>query len=185
MINLLNKLALDNKKIFAIALVCLIIIYIDFTFLTKLQLRTIGNSRTKIIKLKEDMGALIRDLKIMQQSQIKQVAPLKSKKIISDEEIPSLLQDISDIANKHNVKIKQIKPSRDTKAKDEAVQGAILSPTIITLDLSCGYHSLGSFLNDLENAVRFIAVQGMKVTSSSSDYLNQSVNLVLKTYVKK
>jgi len=72
MLNSLNKLELDKKKIFLIILACLIIIYIDFAFLIKLQLRSIGTVGEKIIKLKKDMDVLAKDLAIMQQAQKEQ-----------------------------------------------------------------------------------------------------------------
>jgi type IV pilus assembly protein PilO len=182
MINLLNKFSLDNKKIFLLILLCLIIVCIDFTFIIKLQLRGIGTVRAKIIKLKKDIDSLNKDLIAMQQAKQEQIAVVETKKIISEEEIPSLLQDISNTANKYNVKIMQLRPSRDTETKEKITSGRKL---LVTLDLLCGYHSLGSFINDLENAERFITVQEMKIVRSSSDYLYQNVNLVLKTYVKE
>lgn len=181
-INLLSKFYLDNKKISLFILLGLIIIYIDLTFIAKLQLRGIGIARAKIIKLKKDIDSLNKDLAAMQQAKQEQIAVVETKKIISEEEIPSLLQVISDTANKHNVKIMQLKSSRDTKTKERTAFGMRL---LLTLDLFCGYHSLGSFINDLENAERFIVLQEMKIVRSGSDYLYQNVNLVLKTYIKE
>lgn len=184
MMNLLNKFGLDNKKIFLFMLLCLIMVYIDFAFITKLQLRSIGTARAKIIKLEKDLDSLNKDLVAIRQAKKEQIAVAETKKIISEEEIPSLLQDISNTANKYNVKIMQIKPFRDTETKEKLTSRRKL---LVTLDLLCGYHSLGSFINDLENAERFITVQEMKIvrSSSSSDYLYQNVNLVLRTYVKE
>jgi Tfp pilus assembly protein PilO len=131
------------------------------------------------------MEALSRDLIAMQQSKTKQEVVTKAKEIISEGQLPWLLQEISDIANKFEVKITQIKPSQDVKSQEEIIAPVKLFPLFITLDLSCGYHSLGSFINELENANRFIAIKDMRISRSSSDYLHQSITLVLKTYVKK
>lgn len=189
MINLLNKIQLDKKKIFFIVLGSFVILYLDFVFLIGLQFKHIKNISPKIIKLKQDMENFSKELATMQdlkgkQVETKQKALLKAKKVISEEQIALLLQSISDVANKNNVSISKILPS---KAKEERASAGTLKLTslLITLDLSCGYHNLGRFLNDLENAENFITVQEMKITYSSSDYLRQNVNLVLKTYVKK
>jgi len=195
--NLLNKLnalkfdKLDNKKIFLIVLACLFIFYLDFTFIMKLQLQGIRTLTPKIIKLKKDIDNLAKDLSWMQDLERKagkdkmQMAALKPKEIISEDKILLLLQEISDLANKNKAKIMQINTSKDAKVQEEAIAGEKLLPIIITLDLNCGYHSLGTFINALENARQFIDVQDMKIIRDPHNYLLQSVNLIIKTYAKK
>lgn len=187
MINFLAKFAnkLDNKKIALIILVCLTIVYLDFTFIFKLQLQGIRNSKAKIVKLKEGLETLNKDLIIMQQTPAKQETNIKPKEVIIEGKLPLLLQEISDIANQFDVKIMQIKTAQDTKSQEEIIAPVKLSAIFINLDLSSGYHSLGGFINGLENSKRFIAVKELRITRSPSDYLRQSVSLVLKTYVKK
>ncbi len=194
MINLLNKLnelKLDNKKIFLIVLACLLILYIDFTFIIKLQLQGIRTLTPKVIKMKKDIDNLAKDLSSMQDLERKagrdkaQIESLRPKEIISEDKILLLLQEISDLANKNKVKIMQINTPRDKKAPEEIIAGERLSPIIITLDLTCGYHSLGTFINALENARQFIDVQDMKIIRDPRNYLLLNANLILKTYAKK
>lgn len=187
MANLLNKLGADFQKLFLIILVGAVVIYVDYTFIIKLQLRSIGSAKTKIIKLKKDIAALNKDLALMQQSQdqMKQKTPLKTKIIISEDEMTGLLQRIYNLANKNNVRIIQIKPLKDPKAKEEAMGSQKVIPMAIVMNLSCIYHSLGSFISDLENAEQFLAVQDLKIVRSPGDYMRQNVTLNLKTYVKK
>lgn len=194
MINLLNKLnelKLDNKKIFLIVLACLLILYIDFAFIIKLQLQGIRTLTPKVIKMKKDIDFLAKDLSSMQDLERKagkdkaQIESLRPKEIISEDKILLLLQEISDLANKNKVKIMQINTSRDKKAPEEIIAGERLSPIIITLDLTCGYHSLGTFINALENARQFIDVQDMKIIRDPRNYLLLNANLILKTYAKK
>ena len=195
MTNLLNKLKglkLDNKKIFIIAFVGVLILYIDFAFIMKLQLQGIRTLTPKIIKLKKDFNNLAKDLSWMHDLGLEaskdkaQIgAPNKAKEIISEDKILLLLQKVSDLANKNQVKIMQINTSKDAKVQEEVIAGERLLPVIITLDLICGYHSLGSFINALENAGQYIDVQDIKIIRDPHDYLLQNVNLVLKTYAKK
>jgi len=191
MINLLdklNELKLDNKKIFLIAFVGLLIVYVDFAFIIKLQLQGIRTATPKIIKLKKDVDNLAKDLSWMQDLErkaSKDKRTLKPKEIISEDKVLLLLQEVSDLANKNRVKIMQINTSKDAKVQEEVIAGEKLSPIIITLDLTCGYHSLGSFINALENARQYIDVEDMKIIRDPRDYLLQNVNLVLKTYARK
>jgi len=187
MANLLNKLGSDIQKIILIILVSVIVIYVDYAFIIKLQLGSIGSAETKITQLKKDIAALNEDLARMQQSQgqMEQKIPLKTKTIISEDEMTGLLQGIYNLAHKDNVRIIQIRPLKDPNAKEEVMGSQKIMPMAILMDLSCVYHSLGSFISDLENAEQFLAVQDLKIVRSSGDYMRQNVTLNLKTYVRK
>ena len=156
-----------------------------------MQRKGIKTIQEKATKVKQEIEALNRDLAAMydlesKQSDIKNEAALRSKKIILEGEIPLLLQDISSIANKRNVKIMQINSSKESKAKEEVSFGKEkLKSVVITLDLMCDYHGFGGFINDLDNAEQFMAIQEMKIIPNAKDYFQQRVSLVLKTYVKK
>ena len=190
MMNLLNKLELDNKKIYLIILVFIILIFLDFTFVIRRQLQNIKNIQPKIIKLKKDLDALNKDLAKIQELKNKQVganqkpAP-KVKKIIPDPQTVSLLQNISEVANRDGVQIMQIKSSKETQSKQEKLPVDKFTPLVITLDLVSDYHHFGRFINDLENSQTFIAVESFKINSQQPDYIKQKISLVLKTYVTK
>ena len=180
MINLL-ELELDKKKVILIILVCIIIICVDYALLIKLQLRGIGDIGTKIIKLKNDIDTLNKDLVMMQQTQKNQKVVTKTKKIISEGQLPSFFQTLSNIANKNNIKIMEIKPSKEEKGVSA---GGFISMSI-ALDLSCSYHHLGKFINDLENFEIFMAVENLRILPQGDDYFKQAADVVLKIYVKK
>lgn len=193
MLEMTGKIKLDNKKIFLIIVICLVIVYFDFQFLIKLQLKALKGLRPKIVRLKEDLDTLNKDLVKMQDLKNRQIGANQKvasdvKRIISEGEIASLLQDVSDMANKNEIKILQMKPARESPGLKQAIAVAGIekfTPLLITLDLFCDYHHLGKFLNDLENAKDFIAVQNIKITSQQTDYLKQKASLVLKAYVRK
>lgn len=188
--DILNQLQSDNKKIYLVLLVFLILTYIDFTFIMGGQMRTLRGIQPKIIKLKKDLDALNRDLAKMQalkskqpESAVKQ--PSKMKKLVSEAESVSLLQDISKLAYKHGVQIIQIKPVKEAPLKSEKVPSDKFISFVITLDLVCDYHNFGKFINDLENYEVFVSVQSLKINASSDNYLKQKASLVLKTYATK
>lgn len=187
-----KKLESDKKMTLLIIPVCLILLYLDFTFVMKPQLSGIKTLTPKIIKLKKDLSGIEKDLLRMQDLKNKQIeGKLKqfsgAPKIISEEYIALLLQEVSDLANKNAVRIVQMKPEKAAQSqKQEKVSPpAKITPLLINLELLCDYHHLGGFLNDLENAQSFIAVQNIKITSQAADFFRQKVNLVLRTYVKK
>lgn len=180
---------MDKKKIILIILISLIALYSDFRFIIKMQLGGINTTKSKLTQLKKQIDKVTKELTAMQelkrkQEQMRKEMLARVKKFISKGQLTSLLEDISLTANKNKVKFTQIKPSKQIKQDDKALQGAKLTPLVITLDLSGGYHELGSFINDLENKEQFLAVESLKIENDTSNYLHQKVNLTLKTYVK-
>ena len=182
-----KKLQLDQKAIIIIIAASLIIIYLDYTFLIKRQIKAISKVSPKVAKIKKDLNDINKNLLAIQGLKNKQSASerKKFKEIISQEEVALLLQEISSIANNDGVKILQIKPSKEAQAKPEKIADQTLSSLLVTLDLVCSYHNLGKFINDLEDARMFMQVQNIKITEKDADSPIQLVNLVLKTYVKK
>ncbi|MFH0739171.1 MAG: type 4a pilus biogenesis protein PilO [Candidatus Omnitrophota bacterium] len=186
----LNK-ELDKNKIILIVALCLILIYLDISFIIRAQARGISALQPKIIKLNTDINDLAKGLAAIKEfTQEKALAvrkgePEAAKKIIQEEELPLLLQEITDTANGTSTKIMQIKPIKDPKAKEEIVAGVKVMPLMIALDLSCGYHSLGSFISTLENSKKFMLTQEIKILTNPENYLCQNVALTIKTYVKK
>ncbi len=185
-INLIEKFALDNKKIVLILIISSVLLYLDINFLFKAQMNGVKKSGVELVRVKNDLKNLEIGLRNMQDVKSRQKNlsqdKVKAKKIIFESQVALLLQDISKIGNANNIKILQIKPSRE--AQKVSAQGKF-SPVSISLDLICGYHNLGKFINALENNQAFISVEGLKIEAQPQDVLRQKVSLMLKTYVKK
>jgi Tfp pilus assembly protein PilO len=192
----LGKLQLDNQKIALIIAGCLILAYLDYSFIMKLQIDSVKKLTPKIVKLRQDLDSFAKNFKKLQEvkkqeSQTKENAPLKRRRLISENEITSLLQYISDAANKDSVKIMQIKPSKVALVpkpgakQSKQAEPEKFTPLLFSLDLFAGYHNLGRFINDLENSEIFISVEEIKILSQEKDIFEQKVNFTLKTYVKK
>lgn len=182
---------MDKKKIILIVSACCIVIYLDYNLILKKQLGGISALKPKITQLKQDIENLNKDLAMIEDLKAKQAKqPEKGasriKRIVSEGGLPSLLEEISSLANKNSVKIKQIKPLWESK-KDEKVKAAQKSfaPLLIAMDLSCDYHHLGGFIGALENNEYFMAVENLRIVNEGSNFLQQKVSLALKTYVKQ
>jgi len=186
----LANIKLDKQKKILIAIICVIIVYVDTTYILKAHQAGLKSTDAKILKLKNDLLNLDRDAANMRAAKAKQSLGIqegnvKSTKIISENQISGLLQDISNQANKFDIKIDQIRPSRQDQDAKSAVASDKVSVLLINLDLICDYHSLGKFINSLENYLVYMAVSELKISNQLADYMKQKVNLVLKTYVAK
>jgi len=180
--NPVERFNLDNKKIMLICIIFIIFVYMDYSFILKPQMQSLGAKKREVTVLKNNLKSLEADLNNMRQLKAsgKVTVVRKSKKIIFDLQLPSLLHDISKLANANNVRIVNIKPVR------EEVKGAPvkLHPVSIMLDLECGYHNFGKLINALENNEVFLAVEGFKIEAQKKDPLRQKISLTLKTYVR-
>lgn len=184
----LGNLQLNKQTKILIAVFLALIVYADASFIFKGQLSGLSRLDAKISKLNTDLANLNRGLENMRASQSApqpQKKVLKSSKIISDSQVPGLLQEISAQANKLDIKIVQIFPSRQAQKEKAPIGQGKITPLLINLDLATDYHSLGRFIQALENSSVFMQVQELKIFAQEPDYLKQQVVLVLKTYVAK
>jgi Tfp pilus assembly protein PilO len=166
--------------------------YIDYAIVLKAQLNTLQQINTAILNNKKNIEKLQKDLNNLAETQRKErqmgkTGLVKIKKLITNEQIPLLLKEISDLANQHQVRIMQLRPEKgekDTKSAKIAKAQNLIGEKI-NLDLSCDYHRLGQFLNAIENSEVYLELEDMKISSVANDYFRQNVRLVLKTYVKE
>lgn len=188
----LNNMQLNKKKLFLFALVGAIIIYLDLSMVMKSQLGAIKSRNSKIKELKVNFDSFERDMKKMQEAKSKEQSGLKDlkkgKRTLSHDSLVALLQGISGLANKNNVKLLKATPSEEKPLVPNAPAPAasiMFAPVIIRLELVSDYHSLGSFINEVESDQILVLVQELSITSEKQDPMKQRINLVLKTYVKK
>ena len=184
-----EKLLLDKKKLLLVVVVSATMVFLDVSFILKMQLASIAGVGPKITKLKSDLEKFNKDLEKAQSmkdkgSQEAKSAAAKYKKIISEGQISALLQSISEAAGKNNIRITQMKYAPEPK-ETKQVGGEKLTPYLISVELSSDYHTLGKFLNELENGEVFIAVQDLRITPGDQPAIKQSVLVTLKTNVRK
>lgn len=188
---LVDSLDLDNKKLILIAILSIIVFYIDFSFILKGQMDSVARLNPKLKTMQQNITNFQRDFKFMQDSNRKQgITSLnvaaKPKKLIFEYQVASLLQDIAKLANSNNIRILHIKNSKESQVKSDK-SGAIgkFPALFITLDLICDYHALGKFINALENQEVFVAVQDLRINYQDQDPNKHKVNVILRSYVKK
>ena len=186
----LDNIQLDNQKKILIVIFFVFIVYVDLNYILKAQLGGLNNLNPKIISLENDLKNLNHDLENMRISKGKQGVAVqksvfKSSKILPEGKISGLMQDISNEANKLNIRIIQIRPSRETLNVKSTIPADKFTPILINLDMVCDYHNLGRFINWLENSEVFMEIQDFKISTQASDYIRQRVALTIKTYVAK
>lgn len=108
-------------------------------------------------------------------------------------ELPSVMEFLSSLASKTNVKIQTIFPKRqsglmqpqalqqqpkDSRKDEEAVYKEIP----IQIDALAGYHELGTFLSLLETGERPMQVASLRISGNPKESRRHQINLVIQSY---
>ncbi len=186
------KKAKKNEIIAFTFLICAFILAgYFFLFLNPAVLRIMDLS-SKISKLQSDLT--IADLAISGMPKLeKEVADLKNKavaysnKLPREEEFPALLESLSMMAQNTDVKITKITPIKDTEAQfaEKKALSVIYQEKGILINAQCGYHQLGTFVSELENAERFMEISDITIESVAATPRQHKVQLIVKTFILK
>ena len=185
-----KKFEFDRKKITAGVVILLLLLYLDVNYVLIGRFKRLKVISPKIAELKRDIVKLNKDLALVEAKEkaagrVQGSAEKTVERIISEEKITQILEYISQVANLRQVKIMRIIPLRSSEKPVKTTPETKYSPLLITLEISSGYHQLGRFINDLENADVFLEVDELQIKSDVRYYPQQQASLVLKTYVKK
>lgn len=106
-----------------------------------------------------------------------------------EEELSSVIERLSDLANQSQVKIQTIFPQRelgDDLAVTRATTGSqplVVYKTIpIQIDALAGYHQLGTFLNLVELGDKPMRVAGLRVSANPKEPKRHLVKLLILSY---
>ncbi len=162
--------------------VCLAGLYIKFLLLP--QMRFVARSSADLKKAAAAAGALERD--ISETGGLKKQVAMFRDKIASrermlpaEQEIPKLLEDLSNMAKKENVKIIGITP---LKPNQELKPDQTYREIPILINAKSGYHELGKFISDIENADRFMKVVDINIKQDAAAPKKHDVQLMVFTY---
>lgn len=193
--------SIERKKLLLISAGVVAVIVLDAIFLLGWQFKIVTKVSSSVSKIKSDIKTFNKDLEA--QEKLKSLTAQEITKIeknprgiIREEQFPSLLKEISEIANKNKVRITQIKPlvekaSKVSQATGKKSKGKKPAPEVasasvaLELDVLAEFHRFGAFLNDLENARSIMAIESLKMMPDSSNAQRQKIKLVLRAYVKK
>jgi len=157
-----------------------------FSLLLKPQVAGVFSIAMKNNKMKCDLKSVENDISNIERYK-KEIANYKDKvekyerMLPAEQEIPSLLENLSSMARSSGVKIVGITPVqvKENKAKDEH----IYQETPILISAKSGYHELGSFLASLESSDRFMKVVDIDIKSNRTTPKKHDVELLVLTYV--
>ena len=113
--------------------------------------------------------------------EIKTRANYYSRKLASKVDVPQILKELNQIAERLNIKFVSVKPLERKKAMLPGSEEFLLL-TPITIKLQCGYHQLGIFINQIENSPRLMKISTLKITANARNIWEHQVELAITSY---
>ena len=159
-----------------------------FLLMQPLQLRNLMKINSEIGVMSKDFMQGKTDIqrKDQYQAQLKELKEEKEmigNRILSEEEIPLIMENISHLARKNDVRINQIMPLKEAlKEVLDTEEGKYLSLPIL-VNSRAAYHDLGRFVNDIENDKIFMSILAFDIAASGDDPKNHSVRITIKAFV--
>lgn len=189
----LAKSKLDNlnekNRYYVLGGILILVFLLDYFVIMMPQVKTLVVLNPKITTLSKDLKQARADIKGVNQYQA-QVAQLREKmkmvgsNILAREEIPTILENISVLANVSKIKINQIMPMKESQklvlSNDE---GSYYSLPIL-INARGSYHNIGRFLNRIEMNGIVMSVLDFDITATNDDPYRHSLNLTVKTFVR-
>ncbi len=116
-------------------------------------------------------------------AQVKEGMRYYHKRLQTEAGIPEMLKELNQIAGDLNIKFAGVKP-KDAQRISLSADAGVLVQIPIAVELKCGYHQLGQFINRIESSsTRFMKVTELKVSSNTQDIWVHNVELVITTYI--
>lgn len=183
-----------GQKIILFAVVILVVFAL-IQFVTRPSIRALNNLGKQISQARADLKkteALIAKKPQMDSQLISLQTELEDLKSALPlySEMPNILQDISRLAGESKVKILKVEPMRQerltkTQPKQSEARSAlpIYMGIPIKIEAKGGYHSLGRFINKIENSENFMSIADLNVESNPVDMYSHDIRLLIVAYV--
>ncbi|MCX5687145.1 MAG: type 4a pilus biogenesis protein PilO [Candidatus Omnitrophica bacterium] len=145
------------------------------------------NKEFRVVKERVKTGeALIANKAelIRQHDNFKKQEGYFEKRLPSQDQISSLLEDFSNVAESSGVNILKIKPLEESVpvSKQKVVSNSYTEFPIL-IEARAGYHQLGVFVNKLETMDRFIKIIDMDVSGTVKNPRDHDIKIGIITYV--
>lgn len=186
MIKFSEKSKKEQQKIMMLAiLLSLVICALYISLFLRPQAAGLSRSMGQIKKIRADLKAA--EANIARVGSFKKSITAYDEKVgryektlPTEQGIPRLLEDLSNMARESNMKIVGIVP---VAKEDDRQRARTYQEIPIMISAKSGYHELGRFLAGLENSDRFMKVADIQIKSNRGAPKKHDVELLVSTYV--
>lgn len=177
---------LKNPKqlMIAVGVTTLVVLFLYLNFLIVPQLMKIAEIRGRIGKMSADLTNAKADIEKI--DSMKKVIEEYKKKVgqyekllPTKEDVPAILENLSEMARNANMRIAGIVPMDPKESKSRRIYQEIP----IAISAKAGFHELGRFMASVENSDRFMKVVDIQIRYNRANPKKQDIELMTATYV--
>lgn len=124
-----------------------------------------------------------------QHRQVQETVASLRRLLPSEEELPAVIERLSDLASQSQVKIQTIFPQRSSGSAEAAggARGAepeavVYKEVLIQIDALAGYHQLGTFVSLVEAEDKPMRIASLQISGDSKEAKRHRVKLLLRSY---
>jgi len=178
----------DRKTLALVGIIVSTFVVLDLVAVIRPQVRALSKLNSRVRRLKLDIINARKDIAALKEYKANITAQKKrsgelTQRIVAEEDISALLEEISKIAGETNLKILQIKPVKNER-KEALVKTPLLKIFDLKIEISAnaGFHELGRFINRIENSDIFMKVESLSINHRRDDYLHHDIGITLLAY---
>ena len=185
--------AREQRTLALIVVLLLIIAWVQVTLIIGPLLQVARRSQEQVRAAREQLRVL--ELGTMNEAALREqhrqlqdtVASLRSL-LPAEEEVPRVIELLSDLAGRSQVKIQTIFPQRPAEGSTASAAQAAAAPPVyykdvlIQVDGLAGYHQLGTFLSLVETGDKPMQVSTLEISPEIRESKRFRIKLVIEAY---
>ncbi|OGX26849.1 MAG: hypothetical protein A2787_06625 [Omnitrophica WOR_2 bacterium RIFCSPHIGHO2_01_FULL_48_9] len=178
----------DKNRNYILGGILFAIFFVYYFVIMQPQLMTLRSLSPEITILSQDLKKAKDDIEKLhvyqsQVNQLQQKISLLGERIKSKEEVPVILERISNLANQYHIRVDQITPMLDTQELlMKGKEGNYFSLPIM-IEARSNYHDFGRFLNDIESDSISLTVEKFSILANAQDTLKHEIKLTVNAVV--
>jgi len=186
-LNSLKEISLtsEQKKILAIGAGVIVLLTLDICFVIIPLTKKSSVLKRQVVKLSTDINSVSKEVSLLD-SKKEKIRILKAEKSAyegkfpKEEELSSLMENLSKIAVDSKVDIIAVKPLKHNVPGKEI---KLLRQAPIEILARGGYHQIGQFINSLERLDRFLEIKQITITWDGKSPRKHHLRLLVATYI--
>lgn len=162
----------------------------DYIFLMRFQVKALRSLGPEVARYQRDIEQAKYHLERValyeaQATELGSDFQNKRSRILTQQEIPMILENISRLANKAGVQVNQIMPLRESQKKVLQAQEASYFILPIFVQGQADYHAIGRFFNHIETNDVFLMVESFDISHDNLNTKRHSLRTVIFVFLKE
>ena len=189
----------EQRTLFSVACLSLVILWVYVAAIVRPLMREVSRLTQQVREAREQLKLLeastanenaLRE----QHRQLEETVLALRKLLPGEEELPAVIELVSDMASHSQVKIQTIFPQRpvgegagDKKDKDTGRDAGPKPPVVyknvlIQIDALAGFHQLGTFLSLIEQGDKPMQIANLRLSQDPKETRRLRIKLLLQSY---